>query len=96
MRTVKKEIVEEEKTHEYYKCDICGRDIQSSFSYPEVKEANTELRVRDYKESWNGGQDGGWINEYVYDVCGECLKDKIFPYIKQITNKEPRVYEYDW
>ena len=50
----------------------------------------------DNKENNNFGQDGGYYHNVTYDICGECMMDKIFPYIKEISGNEPRDTSYDW
>ena len=73
----------EQTYHEYY-CDLCGKRVydDNSIEYEE--------------ESYNFGSDGCYFRKQVYDVCKDCMKNIIFPYIKEKTGKEPRIYEKDW
>ena len=93
METVKKQIITKEVTIRNYKCDICGKD---TIELSDSKDGNVEIKVRDEEESYNDGSYGGYVKEYIYDVCRECIEQKIFPYIKELTGKEPREYEYNW
>lgn len=43
---------------------------------------NTELTVEG---------DCYYYKTYNFDICENCLKNKIFPYIKEITEEEPRI-----
>ena len=95
MKTQRKEIVEKEVVIEKINCDICGKQIKEYF-YPEENDGGLEIIVRDKKVSYNYGQEGGHSKDYKYDICSKCIEDKIFPYIKELTKKEPRVEESDW
>lgn len=50
----------------------------------------------DNEENNDFGQDGCYHHNVTYDICGECMMDKIFPYIKEISGNEPRDTSYDW
>lgn len=73
---------EKEKKTKYYEyfCDICGQNASID---------NTELIIED-EGNYNYG-DCFLYKTYNYDICSECLKNKIFPYIKRMTKKEPRI-----
>lgn len=95
MKKVIKRTVQKEETEEKFKCDICGKEIKMHF-YPESDDGGLEIIVRDKNESYNYGQEGGYSKDRKYDVCSKCIEDKIFPYIKELTKKEPRIEECDW
>ena len=73
--------LEKEKITKYniYYCDICK----------EICGSNTELIIED-EDNYNYG-DCYYYKTYNYDICEDCLRDKIFPYIKEITKEEPRI-----
>lgn len=66
-------------TYNEYYCDICK----------EKTFYNTELTIED-EDNYNYG-DCYYRKTYNYDICEDCLKNKIFPYIKKITKEEPRI-----
>lgn len=73
--------IEKEKTTKYneYYCDICKDRIFGK----------NELTVED-EDNYNYG-DCYYFKTYSYDICEECLKNKIFPYIRELVKEEPRI-----
>lgn len=95
MKIQRTEIIKKEEIIEEINCDICGKQIKK-YLYPEEDDGGLEIIVRDKEESYHYGQEGGYLKDYKYDICSKCIEDKIFPYIKELTKKEPRVEEKDW
>ena len=75
---LKAEKVKTEKIIEHTYCDICG------------EECATTLSIED-EDNYNYGPDGYRYKEYHYDICSECIKQYLFPFIKKTTGKKPRV-----
>ena len=74
--------IEKEKTTTYneYYCDICKEKTYYD---------HTELTVND-EDNYNYG-DCHYIKTYNYDICENCLRNKIFPFIRELTEEEPRI-----
>lgn len=75
---MKKEKEKMAKYNEYY-CDICKDRMFG---------ANT-LTVED-EDNYNYG-DCYYIKTYNYDICENCLRNKIFPFIRELAEEEPRI-----
>lgn len=74
--------IEKETTTKYneYYCDICKEKTVYD---------NTELTVED-EDNYNYG-DCYYRKTYNYDICQNCLRNKIFPYIRELAEEEPRI-----
>lgn len=74
--------IEKETTTKYneYYCDICKERIYGN---------NTELTVED-EDNYNY-RDCYYYKTYNFDICEECLKNKIFPYIRKLAKEEPSI-----
>lgn len=75
------------KVVDYVSCDICKEKIVEG-TY-ETREAELSMKVGDaYPEL----QFGDYTE---YDVCTECFKSKIIPFMESLGAK-PKVTEYHW
>ena len=75
--------IEKETTTKYYEyyCDICKNTTQFS---------NVTTLIVEDEDNYNYG-DCYYYKTYNFDICEDCLKNKIFPYIKEITGEEPGI-----
>lgn len=71
----------------YYDSDFCQEELGGN---------SINLFDDDNEENNNFGEDGAYFHNETYDICGECMMDKIFPYIKEISGNGPRDTSYDW
>ena len=76
--------VEVRKTY----CDICNKHFYNSLDHGATLEVQSEESYT-YPEC-------GYSKNYIYDICGDCVRDKLFPFIREEAQKEPRIEEYDW
>jgi hypothetical protein len=75
------------------KCDICGKVFRGSDWDAEVYEiSETEVR---YKEG-NSYPDSGSGTETKIDVCPDCFKTKLIPWVKSFGISDPKAEEWDW
>jgi len=75
-------------------CDICGRDAHQGYwesSSYEINETEIEVTVR-HKDG-NIYPEDGWGTKYEVDICPECFKTKLIPFLKSIGCTTERV---DW
>jgi hypothetical protein len=86
MLEIKKEKVTKEIEEEFYKCDICGKDLSLNRN-----DTNYLIQLRLVTDRGYDFEEG-----LVYDICPKCMKDKIFDYIKDLSGENPREYETDW
>ena len=78
-------------------CDICrmvreGTDQWES-SYYEINETTIEITVHQKKGS--NFPDGGSGDEVVIDICPECFKNKLIPWVESYGTKIERK-NWDW
>ena len=71
-------------------CDICGREIKP--------EGHCEVRrtIVSITEGRAYGSDGGDTETREFDVCAECFREKLVPWISSHRGTEPRVQESNW
>lgn len=96
MKKIVKEIIpaQEERTIEKtrYYCDLCGEKIDNP-----ADKYNDEQPSIWYQEGYgNYGSDGGFDYKYCFDLCEDCIKEKVFPVIEKYLKIKPRHDERDW
>ena len=97
MKKIVKEIIpareEYEKEIETYYCDLCGEEIKN----PSYASAYDEQGKVIYNvEYYNFGNDGGSDINYCFDLCNECIKNKVFPLIEKELKIKPRYDKRIW
>lgn len=75
-------------------CDICGAKTSNDGNWLDDGFEFEKTRVR-LKRGWTSREGGDW-NEIEYDICPKCFKEKLIPFIKSLSGKEPRESEHDW
>ena len=67
---------------EDFYCDICHEKMY-------IHKVTT-LSVDD-EDNYNYGDSWRFMS-YNYDICEKCIKNILFPYIREVAKCEPRVY----
>jgi len=84
---------------DFIKCDLCGaatnRDDFDSKSGNWAKGSYNELLVAVYLQEGSNYPEGGHSKSLVFDICPDCFKGKIVPYLESLGAK-PRKVENDW
>lgn len=70
-------------------CDICNNEIKNLEFY-KFDEVTISHR---YGERW---PEGGNSETLDLDICPECFKNKILPFIEKLANKNFTYSESDW
>lgn len=77
-------------------CDLCGAEAKEgnweSSSY-EVNEVEIEVTVR--QKDGDNYPEGGWGTDYTVDMCPDCFKNKLIPWLESQGCKAERK-EWDW
>jgi uncharacterized protein (DUF2225 family) len=94
--TKKPRVIEEREVLSEVSCDLCGKvgrygDWESSNW--EVAESEIEIEVR-YKDGASY-PDGGSGQKYNVDICPECFKDKLIPWLESQGCKA-KFEDWDW
>ncbi len=79
-------------------CDLCGEEAENydwrSNSY-NVNETEVSVRIKQ-KEGENCPPDGGgWGTEIKVDICPDCFKSKLVPWLKS-QGVEIKEKDWDW
>jgi hypothetical protein len=86
-KTVERHIlVETHQELDTLACDICGNNFDIGFS--------DELEVR-YKAVTSYG-DGGCSEEIEIDICPECFKEKLIPWVESFGVTEIKIVNDSW
>jgi len=90
----KEEPAKKVKVHDKTTCDLCGRialmGYWQSSSY-EVNETEIEVTVR--QKDGESYPEGGYGSKYEVDMCPECFKNKLIPWLESQGCKAKRK---DW
>jgi hypothetical protein len=93
---VKKKYVTERDELVEVSCDLCGliaTDSDWDSSTYAVKETEVEVRIR--QKDGKSYPDGGWGTEYTADICPDCFKNKLIPWLEsQGCKAERKEWEY--
>ena len=79
-------------------CDLCGRESPGTGWTSELFEIDeTELKVRTCVRRKKGSNylDGGWGTEIEVDICPDCFKGKLVPWLKS-QGVEIEEREWEW
>ena len=99
MKIYEKKIIPayEEEEVKSRKCDLCGIESTGeeweAQSIYEIKE--TEILVTVRQKEGSTYPDGGWGEKYEIDLCPDCFKDKLIPWLKSQGAQIQRE-EWDW
>ena len=90
LATTKTELIET-------KCDLCGKVAKfghwMSGSY-DVNE--TELEVTISHREGTSYPESGWGTEVRIDICPECFRDKLVPWVNENGVHKIEIKEWDW
>lgn len=87
--TISRKTKEEKK---YYYCDLCKKEIGNPHPWCSSNEQGKIYYVDDYCSF----PDNGIFEVYCFDLCNECIKNKVFPLIEKHLEIKPRYKEIDW
>lgn len=77
-------------------CDLCGKQgalgTWESSSY-EVEETEIQIKVR--QKDGESYPETGWGTEYNVDMCPDCFKDKLIPWLESQGCTAERK-DWDW
>ncbi len=100
MRAYKSIIIpsREKNVLDLVKCDLCGREAQTNWcsqtsSYYEIDETEVSVTVHHIKGVSREDDDEG--TEYNADICPECFKTKLVPWLKS-QGSQVDYKEWDW
>ena len=86
----------EERVLDKTTCDLCGKEALCGHwksSLYEVNEVEIEVTVR--QRDGQNYPEGGGGTEYIVDMCPDCFKDKLIPWLKSQGCKAKRK-DWDW
>lgn len=78
------------------KCDLCGKESKGEdwdTAYYEINETDIHIKIK--QKEGDNYPDGGSGTEYVVDLCPDCFKNRLIPWLKsEGANIEP--VDWDW
>jgi hypothetical protein len=98
MRHYEKVKVPEKTVEKHIKttCDICNKEATNGGWETSSYEINeTEVRVEVRQKDGNSYPGSGWGEQFCADICPECFKGKLIPWLKEQGCKA-EVEEWDW
>jgi len=76
-------------------CDFCGKVANHGrWDHSEYSVNYTELKVTVRQKEGHSYPEGGFGTEIIVDMCPECFKDKLIPWIN--VNGTHKIKEKDW
>ena len=83
MKTYKNKTVSyTERVPDEIVCDICGKKTKESWNGPsEQKEVEVSYTSVDLHPG------GGWEEKLSFDICPECFKSKLIPWVESFGSK---------
>ena len=93
MKQYKKTYKEVEEV-EFVTCDICGKDI-----YHETRSSSMPLLTREVTIEYEHGEswpDDGSYYHFRPDICPQCFREKIYPFLLGLLNRESKTWIDDW
>lgn len=79
-------------------CDICGCEAidHSRWATESSWQSNeTTLRIAVHQTEGTNYPEGGWGKEFIVDMCPQCFKDKLIPWINS-QGGNVQEQEWDW
>jgi predicted alpha/beta superfamily hydrolase len=77
-------------------CDLCGREAKSSDWDGGCYDLNeTTLKVVAKQKDGSNYPEGGYGNEYEIDLCPDCFRDRLVPWLQSQGAKITQ-QEWDW
>ena len=75
-------------------CDLCGKDGANAWNAGSYDIGETEITVKIHqKEGEDYGEYGGSGTEYDIDLCPECFKNELVPWLK---SQGADIQEKEW
>lgn len=71
-------------------CDLCGDETTNNWA-PGTSALETKVSMKD---GWNS-PDGGQGTKISYDICPDCFKEKLIPWLES-QGAKTNVEEWDW
>lgn len=81
----KKEVI---YTNEHIYCELCSKEIEEKWN-----DNEEEVKI-EFTYEYSNWPEGGYENKLVYDICPECFKKEIQPFLN--SKVTPRVERRDW
>ena len=81
----------------YVFCDLCGAQSCKGGYWNHVlrEQAETEVRIQVRDSRGTTYPEGGWGDKYDVDLCPNCFRDQLIPWLKsQGADIEPVEWEY--
>lgn len=77
-------------------CDICGAEAKQGEWRSSLYEINeVEIRVEVRQKEGSDYPEGGWGTHYQADICPNCFKNKLVPWLKS-QGCQAKEEEWDW
>jgi len=91
-----KEITTTVETIEFIQCDICGKKAdRHDWSTGSYTVNETEFKILIRQRDGENYPEGGWGTEYEADICPNCFKEKLIPWLNSQGCTAKRK-EWDW
>ena len=91
-----KEVETTAKIIEFIQCDICGKKANShDWSAGTYNIDETEFKILIRQRDGTNYPECAWGTEYEADICPDCFKDKLIPWLDGQGCKAKRK-EWDW
>ena len=77
-------------------CDLCGRETKWRGWAEDCWDVDEiEIKVTIRRHQGQNYPEGGWGTDYEVDLCPECFKDKLIPWLESQGAKVQQT-EWDW
>ena len=95
MRIYRTEMITREKqVLEKMVCDLCGRKADGgSWPADRYEMGETEIRVIIEQREGTNYPEGGWGTKFEIDVCPQCFKEKLIPWLR---SQGAKIEETEW
>ena len=91
-----KEVETTAKIIEFIQCDICGKKANNhDWSAGTYNIDETEFKILIRQRDGTNYPECAWGTEYEADICPDCFKDKLIPWLDGQGCKAKRK-EWDW
>jgi len=78
-------------------CDLCGKDVNRDLvgaSSYEFDEVTVEIEVK--RREGENYPEGGSGTETIIDVCPECFRGKLVPWVESHGHAKIETKDWDW